>query len=142
MLNQVIEATLAFMILLLALSVTAIIRVGPTAPASSESNMDSDTAMPQSHPQSQPIRVMVGAQQGQMAPAAAPMMWTAPAPGSMLQAVPPPPRKPGLLGRGRYEARHVRGRMPRPRPPAPAGPPWGPATPPPSRPQQGSERWT
>ncbi len=138
MLNQVLEATLAFMILLLALSVSAIVRVGPTAPASPESNIDSDPAMPQP----QPVRVMAGAQPGQMATAGAPVMWTAPAPGSMLPAGPPLGRRPGLLGRGRYEARHVRGRMPKPRPTAPAGPPWGPATPPPSRAQQGSERWT
>ncbi len=121
MLNQVLEATLAFMIVLLALSVSAIVRLGPTAPApaSSESNIDSDTAMPQP----QPVPVMAGAQAGQMATAAAPMMWTAPASGSMLPAGPPLGRRPGLLGRGRYEARHVRGRMPKPRPSAPAGPP-------------------
>ncbi|HEX5188175.1 MAG TPA: hypothetical protein VFW16_01445, partial [Streptosporangiaceae bacterium] len=72
-------------------------------------------------------------------PPAAP--WAAPMPRG-APAAPPPVRRSGWLGRARYEARHVRGRVPKPRPPAPAGPPWGPAAPPPGRPQQGSERWT
>ncbi len=136
MLNQVLEATLAVMILLLALSVAAIVRIGPMAQATTESNTDTEAGA------QQPIRAVAAPQPGQRvatAPAAA--LWSNPVPGSMRSPAPPAVRRPGLLG-GRYEARHVRGRMPKPRPPAPAGPPWGPATPPPSRPQQSSERWT
>src|SRR5262249_8267736 len=130
MLNQVLEATLAFMILLLAMSVTAIARVRPTTASNTESNTDADTTGPM------PARVV-----GTMPP---PTMWTgAPAPmNGNVRPPAPPRRRSGWLGRARYEARHVRGRMPAQRPPVPAGPPWGPATPPPpGRPQQGSERW-
>jgi hypothetical protein len=135
MLNQVLEASLAFMIFLLLLSVTAIIRVGPMAPASTEANTDTDIGAPF------PGTVVAAPPPGQMAAAApAPALWPPAAANGMHP--PEPVRRSGLLGRGRYEARHVRGRMPSPRPPAPAGPPWGPATPPPGRPQQNSERWT
>ncbi len=134
MLNQVLEATLAVMILLLALSVAAIVRIGPMPQAATESNTDTEADT------QQPMRVV--AAPGQMvATASAPARWSNPVPGSMRSPAPPGVRRSGLLG-GRYEARHVRGRMPKPRPPAPAGPPWGPASPPPSRPQQSSERWT
>jgi hypothetical protein len=181
MLNQVLEATLVFMILLLAMSIAAIVRVGPTAPATTESNVETEI------PMQQPVRVLAGPQPGPSGPplasgpygppmaagpsgrplpsgpagrpmapgpAGRPMasgqavagppsaLWTGPMPGSMRSAAPPPVRRSGWLGRVRYEARHVRGRMPKPRPSAPAGPPWGPAAPPPGRPQQGSERWT
>lgn len=149
MLNQVLEATLAFMILLLALSIAAIVRLGPTAPAAStESNVDTEM------PMQQPVRVLAGPHPGHPGAPGRPLasgpavagppsaLWATPMPGTMRPAAPPPVRRSGWLGRGRYEARHVRGRMPKARPPAPAGPPWGPATPPPGRPQQGSERWT
>ena len=130
MLNQVLEATLAFMILLLAMSVTAIARIGPTTASNTESSTDAESTGPV------PGRVA--------SPMPPPTMWNA-APGPMNGNAAPPasrPRKSGLLGRARYEARHVRGRMPAQRPTVPAGPPWGPATPPPpARPQQGSERW-
>jgi hypothetical protein len=148
MMNQVLEATLAFMILLLALSVTAIIRVGPMAPAQTESNTDAEmeaagpatmAAAPASV-MAGPASMLAGPQPGRAVQAAPPAVW-APVPGSVRPgATAPDARRPGLLGR-RYEARHVRGRIPKPRPAAPAGPPWGPATPPPGRPQQGSERW-
>ncbi|HEX2320783.1 MAG TPA: hypothetical protein VHJ18_17515 [Streptosporangiaceae bacterium] len=135
MLNQVLEATLAFMIFLLLLSVTAIVRVDPMAPASTEANTDTDIGAPF------PGTMVAGPPPGQMAGAApAPALWPPAAPNGMRP--PTPARRSGLLGRTRYEARHVRGRMPKPRPPAPAGPPWGPAAPPPGRQQQSSERWT
>jgi hypothetical protein len=133
MLNQVLEATLAFMIFLLLLSVTAIVRVGPMAPASSEANTDTDIGAPF------PGTMLAGPPPSQMA---APALWPPAAPNGMRSPAPAPARRSGLLGRTRYEARHVRGRMPKPRPPAPAGPPWGPAAPPPGRQQQSSERWT
>lgn len=133
--NQVLEVTLAFMILLLLLSVTAIIRVGPMTPASTEANTDTDIAPI-------PARMATGPQPGRMVAAGpAPALWP-PGGSNGMRPPPAPVRRSGLLGRTRYEARHVRGRMPKPRPPAPAGPPWGPATPPPGRAQQGSERWT
>ena len=133
-LNQVLEATLAFMILLLLLSVTAIIRVGPVTPASTEANTDTDMAP-------MPAMMASAPQPGRMVAAGpAPALW--PDAGSNGMRPPPAPvRRSGWMGRARYEARHVRGRMPKPRPSAPAGPPWGPAAPP-GRPQQGSERWT
>ncbi|MDR2988796.1 MAG: hypothetical protein LBV34_28565 [Nocardiopsaceae bacterium] len=138
MLNQVLEASLAFMILLLLLSVTAIIRVGPMTPASTETNTESDLAAPM------PGTMVAGPPQpGTMVAAGpAPAFWPPPAPNGVRPPAPPPVRRSGMFGRGRYEARHVRGRAAKPRPPAPAGPPWGPAAPPPGRPQQGSERWT
>lgn len=135
MLNQVLEASLAFMILLLLLSVTAIIRVGPMTPASTETNTEADFAEPM------PAMMAASQQPGRMVAATAPALWP-PAGPNGIRPPPAPVRKSGWLGRTRYEARHVRGRMPKPRPPAPAGPPWGPASPPTGRPQQGSERWT
>ncbi len=74
MLNHVLEATLAFMILLLALSVSAIVRVGPATTATTESNTDSDAAAPQ------PARVM------NTVPATA--LWQGPASNGLR----PPPR--------------------------------------------------
>lgn len=125
MLNQVLEATLAFMILLLVLSVTAIVRVDSVVAAPTEAATGGEpTAAANGRPTAVP-------------PAA---LWTGPGQVGLLSSV-PAPRKTGLFGRGRYEARHVRGRMPKPRQPGPSGPPWGPATPPPGLPQQGSERW-
>lgn len=152
MMNQVLEATLAFMILLLALSVTAIIRVGPMAPAQTESDTDAEMAAAApatmaAGPASMvagPASMLAGPPRrtGQAAPP--PAVWASPVPGSVRPGVAASPdRRPGLLGRGRYEARHVRGRIPKPRPPAPAGPPWGPAAPPPpGRSQHGSDRWS
>jgi len=168
MMNQVLEATLVFMILLLALSVSAIVRVGPMPQAQAETNLEGDmssigNAFPPGIPDmpagqagmlagqagmvagpAGPAAVVAAPQPGRTMQAPPGAMWPSPAPGGFGSGMAaPPPRRSGFLGRGRYEARHVRGRMPRPRPPAPAGPPWGPATPPPSRPQQqGSERWT
>jgi hypothetical protein len=82
--------------------------------------------------------MVAGPQPGNLV-AAAPgqAVWPPAAPNGMRS--PEPVRRSGFLGRARYEAKHVRGHTPKPRPPAPAGPPWGPA-PPPGRPQQGSER--
>ena len=129
MLNHVLEAVLALMVALLALSISVIVRVRPTAPSTT---MDSEQAMPGEpmitgngfgHPN------LAGAGQGQALWAMAPPGVPA-GPGSAQ-------RRPGLLGK-RYEARHVRGRTVDPRRPGPAGPPWGPAAPPP---QQGSEHW-
>jgi hypothetical protein len=135
MLNQVLEASLAFMIFLLVLSLTAIVRVGPMAPASTEANTDTDIGAPF------PGTMVAAPPPGQMAAAApASALWPPAAPNGIRP--PAPARRSGWLGRTRYEARHVRGRMPKPRPPAPAGPPWGPAAPPPGRAQQSSERWT
>lgn len=157
MMNQVLEATLAFMVLLLALSVTAIVRVGPMAQAQTESNVDGEMAsagpapMPVGMPAGPlgmpagPAGMTNGVHPGRAVQAAPPpVTWTSPGPGGFGPTVAGPAvRRPGLLGRGRYEARHVRGRIPKPRPPAPAGPPWGPAAPPPpGRPQQSSERLT
>jgi len=135
MLNQVLEASLAFMILLLLLSLSAIVRVRPMPPSSTETNTDTDIAAPF------PATMGTGPQPGTMM-AAAPgsALWPPAAPNGARP--PAPARRSGFLGRTRYEARHQRGRMPKPRPPAPAGPPWGPAAPPPGRPQQGSERWS
>jgi len=133
MLNQVLEATLAFMILLLFLSVTAIVRLGP-APASTETNTDTDIGAPV------PATMLSGPPGQMMATTPAAAHWPPAAPNGMRP--PASARKSGWLGRTRYEARHVRGRLPTPRPPAPAGPPWGPAAPPPGRPPQNSERWT
>lgn len=137
MLNQVLEASLAFMILLLLLSLSAIIRVRPMTPASAETNTDTDTDIGPP----MPARMNAGPQPGSMVavgPSSA--HWPPAAPNGMPS--PAPARRSGFLGRTRYDARHVRGRMPNARPPAPAGPPWGPAAPPPGRPQQGSERWS
>jgi hypothetical protein len=121
MLNQVLEAALAFMILLLLMSVTAIVRVDTAVPATTETNANGEPAAAQN---GRPTGVPTNA------------LWA----GSM--APPPmPARKNSVFGRGRYQARHVRGRMPKTRPPSPAGPPWGPAAPPPGLPRQGSERW-
>ena len=128
MLNHVLEATLAFMILLLALSVSAIVRVGPATTATTESNTDSDAAAPQ------PARVM------NTVPATAP--WQGPASNGLRPPPPPLVRRSGWIAKVRYEGLHARGRLPRQHPPIPAGPPWGPATPPPTRQPQSSERWT
>ncbi len=123
MLNQVLEAALALMILLLVMSVTAIVRVGTTVGGNREPGTNGDSA----------------ASAADLSTAVpAPPMWGGTVPGHL--APPPPPRKPGLFG-PRYEARHVRGRAPNQRQPGPTGPPWGPAAPPPGLPQQGSERW-
>jgi hypothetical protein len=135
MLNQVLEASLAFMILLLILSLSAIIRVRPMTPASAETNTDTDTGPPV------PARMNAGPQPGTMVAAAPGSAHWPPAAQNGMRS-PAPARRSGFLGRTRYDARHVRGRMPKARPPAPAGPPWGPAAPPPGRPQQGSERWS
>jgi len=125
MLNQVLEAALAVMILLLVMSLTAIVRVDTAVAATTEAaNSGEPAAAANGRPTAVP-------------PAA---LWTVPAPGGLI-ASRPAPRKAGLFGRTRYEARHVRGRMPKPRQPGPTGPPWGPATPPPGLSQQGSERW-
>jgi hypothetical protein len=128
MLNHVLEATLAFMILLLALSVSVIVRVGPATTATTESNTDSEAAAPQ------PARVM------NTMPA--PALWQGPATNGLRPPPPPAVRRSGWFAKVRYEGLHARGRMPRQRPPIPAGPPWGPATPPPARQPQSSERWS
>jgi hypothetical protein len=123
--NQVLEAALAVMILLLVMSVTAIVRVDVAVAANTEAAAgDEAAASANGRPTALP-------------PAA---LWTGPGLGG-LTASTAAQRKTGLFGRSRYEARHVRGRMPKPRQPGPAGPPWGPATPPPGLPQQSSERW-
>ncbi len=127
MLNQVLEAALAFMILLLAMSVAAIVRVDTTVGGNTEARADGESAASAASAAGRPTAVP------------APPLWAGQARGN-LTASGPAPRKPGLFG-PRYEARHVRGRMPRPRQPGPTGPPWGPAAPPPGLPQQGSERW-
>lgn len=128
MLNQVLEATLAFMILLLALSIAAIIRVGPAPSGTTEANAESETMAPGPP---RPIRTMPG-----------PAMWPGPVPNGMRPAPLPAVRRASWIAKVRYEGLHARGRVPRQRPPTPAGPPWGPAAPPPVRPPQGSERWT
>src|SRR5579859_708960 len=122
MLNQVLEAALAFMILLLLMSVTAIARVDAAAVPTTEAAANGE-----------PAPSMNGR------PASVPQtaLWA----GTYSVAPPPAARRTGWLSRYRYEARHVRGRLPKPRPQGPAGPPWGPATPPPGLQQQGSERW-
>lgn len=125
MLNQVLEATLAVMIALLALSVSVIVRIRPTTSNSTDASADADAAGP---PDS-------------AAAASGLALWSGPLPGGVAAPV-PPVSKTGRLVQGRYEARHVRGQLPRQRPPGPAGPPWGPAAPPADRPQQGSERPT
>jgi hypothetical protein len=122
MVNQVLEATLAVMILLLAMSVTAIVRVDAVPGNTAEPDADGEHA----------------AQAGWPPAESAPPMWPAPQT-TGLSASAQEPEKAGLVSRGRYEARHVRGRTPKPRSPGPVGPPWGPA-PPPGLPQQGSER--
>lgn len=121
MLNQVLEAALAFMILLLLMSVTAIVRVDTAVPATTETNVNGEAAAVQN---GRPTGVPTNA------------LWA-----GSLAPPPVPARKSGVFGRGRYQARHVRGRMPKNRPPSPAGPPWGPAAPPPGLPRQGSERY-
>ena len=127
MLNHVLEATLAFMILLLAMSVAAIVRVGP-APAATESDADGEAAAPP------PGRVMT------TMPATA--LWPGPPSNGLRPPPPPVARRTSWLAKVRYEGLHARGRMPRQRPPIPAGPPWGPAAPPPARQPQSSERWS
>jgi len=180
MMNQVLEATLAFMILLLGLSVTAIVRLGPMPQAQNESNAEGEMATAgtgvfpnglasmfdvevgmasgppgmfdgQASPAVRPASLTTGPASTTAGPQAGrpaqptPFLatWANPASGSFQSgAEEPPPRRSGLLGRGRYEAKHVRGRLPAPRQAAPAGPPWGPAAPPPpaGRPQQGAAR--
>ena len=125
MLNQVLEAALAFMILLLLMSVTAIVRVNTAIPATTETSANDDPAP---------------SVNGRPAVAPTAALWAGPVPGG-LTAPRPVPRKTGWLARYRYEARHVKGRMPKARPPGPTGPPWGPAVRPPGVQHQGSERW-
>jgi hypothetical protein len=129
MLNHVLEAALAFMILLLAMSLAVIVRVGPApATATTESNTGSEATAPP------PGRVMTAM------PATA--LW----PGPPSNGLRPPPapvvRRSSWFAKIRYDGLHARGRMPRQRPPMPVGPPWGPATPPPARQPQSSERWS
>jgi hypothetical protein len=128
MLNHVLEATLAFMILLLAMSVAAIVRLEPAPTSTAETNTDGEAPAPP------PGRVMT------------PMPVAAPWPGPVSNGLRPPPppavRRSSWIAKVRYEGLHARGRMPRQRPPIPAGPPWGPAAPPPARQPQSSERWT
>ncbi len=124
MLNQVLEATLALMILLLALSVSVIARIRPAAASSTEASADSESAGPA----------------GTSVPPPDAALWSGPLPDAITASA-PPVSKAGRPIQGRYEARHVRGRLPGQRPPGPAGPPWGPAVPP-GQPQQGSGRLT
>jgi hypothetical protein len=123
MLNQVLDVTLAVMILLLAMSVTVIARVESAPGGTAQPDGDGEQA-PQ--PGWRPAEPPQG-------------LWPLTLPAGQGASL-PAPRKAGVIGRGRYEARHVRGRIPKPRTPGPAGPPWGPA-PPPGLPQQGSESW-
>ena len=134
MLNQVLESTLAFMVALLALSISAIVRVRPTA-----SSTSADSELPMA---ADPMLNGTGLTPVNFAPSdSGPTLWSAAPPPGLLAAG-PEQRRASTIGR-RYEARHVRGRTPAERQPGPAGPPWGPAAPPPAgRPQQGSERWT
>ncbi|MGI9008319.1 MAG: hypothetical protein ACR2FU_19355 [Streptosporangiaceae bacterium] len=134
MLNQVLESTLAFMVALLALSISAIVRIRP--PASSPATNSEPTMA------GEPMMNGNGLSPASLAPAGnGPTLWAASSPPGLL-ADGPDQRRASLLGR-RYEARHVRGRAPATRQPSPAGPPWAPASPPPAgRPQQNSERWT
>ncbi len=134
MLNQVLESTLAFMVALLALSISAIVRVRPTA-----SSTPANSEMPLA---GEPMMNGSGLSPVNLGPAGSgPTLWSAAPPSGLLPAD-ADQRRAGLIGR-RYEARHVRGRAPAARQPGPAGPPWGPAAPPPAgRPQQNSERWT
>jgi hypothetical protein len=133
MLNHVLEAALAFMILLLAMSVAVIARVGPapataTATTTAESNTGSEAMAPP------PGRVMTAM------PATA--LW----PGPPSNGLRPPPapvvRRSSWFAKIRYDGLHARGRMPRQRPPMPVGPPWGPAAQPPARQPQSSDRWS
>jgi hypothetical protein len=128
MLNHVLEGTLAFMILLLAMSVAAIARIAPATTTTTESNTDGEAAAPP------PGRVMT------TMPTTAP--WPGPASNGLRPPPPPAIRRSSWIAKVRYEGLHARGRMPRQHPPIPAGPPWGPAAPPPARQPQGSERWT
>ncbi len=123
MLNRVLEVTLALMILLLATSVSVIVRIRPTTSSSTETSADTESA----------------GLAGMTTAASDPAPWTGPLPGR-ISAPAAPLSRTGRFIQGRYEARHVRGRMPKQRSPGPVGPPWGPALPPPGRPQQGSER--
>ncbi len=134
MLNQVLEATLAFMVALLALSISVIVRARPTPSSTTMNSGHSLTGEPVGAGNSlTPVNL---ASNG-----SGPTLWAA-NPAGGLPAPGPESHRSGLLGR-RYEARHVRGRTPAPRLRGPSGPPWGPAAPPPAgRPQQGSERWT
>jgi hypothetical protein len=127
MLNQVLEATLAFMILLLALSVAAIIRIGPAPSGTANANAESDAMA--SGPG--PFQTMPG-----------PALWPGPVPNGVGAAPSAALQRTSWLAKVRYEGLHARGRVPRQRTSSPAGPPWGPAAPPPVRPPQGSERWT
>lgn len=128
MLNHVLEAALAFMILLLVMSLAAIVRVGPAATATTESNTGGDAMAPP------PARVMT--------PMPATALWPGPASNGLR---PPPPsvvRRSSWIAKVRYSGLHARGRMPRQHPPIPAGPPWGPAVQPPARQPQSSDRWS
>ena len=124
MLNQVLEATLALMILLLLLSVSVIVRIRATPGGSTEARADGESA---------------GLAVSTDVPA--PALWPGPLTGGFA-APAAPASKPGRFIQRRYEARHVRGQVPRQRPLGPAGPPWEPAVPPPGRAQPGSERLT
>jgi hypothetical protein len=126
MLNQVLEAALAFMILLLLMSVTAIVRVDTAVAATTEASANGEP---------------VPSANGRPAVVPTAALWAGPVPGGLTTQPPPMSRKTGWLARYRYEARHVKGRLPRPRPPGPTGPPWGPAARPPGVQHQGSERW-
>jgi hypothetical protein len=128
MLNHVLEATLAFMILLLAMSVATIVQVRPATTATTESNTEAETAAPP------PGRVMTAM------PATAP--WPGPASNGLRPPPPPVVRRSSWIAKVRYDGLHARGRIPRQRPPIPAGPPWGPAAPPPARQPQASDRWS
>jgi hypothetical protein len=123
MLNRVLEISLVLMILLLATSVSVIVRIRPTTSSSAETSADAESA----------------GLADSTAAAPDPGLWSGPLPGGIAARAAPMSRTSRFI-QGRYEARHVRGRMPKQRPPGPAGPPWGPALPPPGRPQQGSER--
>jgi hypothetical protein len=123
MLNQVLEATLVVMILLLVLAVSVIVRIRPTTGSSTETRADSESAG------------LAAASTD--VPASA--LWPGPLMGGITATAPPTSKTDRFIQR-RYEARHVRGQVPRQRPPGPAGPPWEPAVPPPGRPQPGSER--
>ncbi|HEX9066795.1 MAG TPA: hypothetical protein VF843_16920 [Streptosporangiaceae bacterium] len=134
MLNQVLESTLAVMVALLALSISVIVRVRPTTPATplnSEHEVAAEPMFPGNGFSSA----------GLAGPGSGPTLWAASPPGSLPALGSAPRSRPGLPGR-RYEPRHVRGRVTDPGQPGPSGPPWGPAPPPASRSQQGSERWS
>jgi hypothetical protein len=128
MMNQVIESTLALMVALLILSISAIVRVRP-APSPAQPRPEHPLAA--DHPSSESGYGLASQDPG-------PALWAASGPAGLLPA--DADQRASLLGR-RYEARHVRGRVPAPRPSSPSGPPWGPAPPPNGRPHPNSDRW-